>query len=383
MKRKKLVRITTIPISLEKLLTGQLHFMNNFYEVIAVSSEKARLEEYVKKEGVSGYCVEMTRKITPFKDLTAIWKLYVFLKKERPFMVHSHTPKAGLVGMLAAKLAGVPNRWHTVAGLPLLEATGFKRSILDFVEKIIYACATKVLPNSSGLKEIIIENKYCKTEKLSIIGQGSSNGIDTAYFNPDFYADVEKEALRNELGIKKSDFVFIFVGRLVSDKGINELVKSFVALREKEQNVKLLLVGDFEEDLDPLLPSTIEALAKNDSIIQAGFQNDVRPFFSISDVLVFPSYREGFPNVVMQAGAMGLPSIVSNINGCNEIIKQDRNGLIVPVKDEMSLLENMELIYKDQVLYRTLLMNSRIEIQSKYERKVIWEELLNEYQSLE
>ncbi|MFC4817382.1 glycosyltransferase family 4 protein [Flavobacterium sp. GCM10023249] len=379
MKRKKLVRITTIPISLEKLLTGQLHFMNNFYEVIAVSSEKVKLEEYVKKEGVSGYCVEMTRKITPFKDLTAIWKLYVFLKKEKPFMVHSHTPKAGLVGMLAAKLAGVPNRWHTVAGLPLLEATGFKRSILDFVEKIIYACATKVLPNSSGLKEIIIENKYCKTEKLSIIGQGSSNGIDTAYFNPDFYADVEKDALRNELGIKKSDFVFIFVGRLVSDKGINELVKAFVSLREKEQNVKLLLVGGFEGDLDPLLPTTIEVLGKNDSIIQAGFQNDVRPFFSISDALVFPSYREGFPNVVMQAGAMGLPSIVTDINGCNEIITEKVNGLIIPVKNEFAIYDAMNKLCTIPLLKEELSDKARDIIVNKYNRQTIWESLLEEY----
>ncbi|WP_136668960.1 glycosyltransferase family 4 protein [Flavobacterium sp. H122] len=383
MKRKKLVRITTVPISLEKLLTDQLNFMSNYYDVIAVSSEKDKLEEYAGKEGVIGYNIEMTRKITPFKDLIAIFKLFFFLKREKPFIVHSHTPKAGLVGMIASKLAGVPNRWHTVAGLPLLETTGIKRKILDIVEKITCQCATKVLPNSLGLKKIMIENQYCKAEKLSIIGQGSSNGIDTSFFDPDLFNDLQKDILRNELRIKKSDFVFIFVGRLVSDKGINELIKAFVLLSNKEKNVKLLLVGDFENDLDPLLPETLKVLLNHDSIIHTGFQNDVRPFFSISNVLVFPSYREGFPNVVLQAGAMKVPSIVSNINGCNEIIKQGLNGLIVPVKDEKSLLENMEFIYKNEDIYRGFVNKSRVEIQLKYERKVIFEALLKEYQSLD
>ncbi|MCL9805128.1 glycosyltransferase family 4 protein [Flavobacterium amniphilum] len=383
MKKKKLVRITTVPVSLEKLLTGQLDFMNGFYEVIAVSSEKERLEKYVNNEGVSGFYVKMTRKITPFSDLVAIWKLFFFLRREKPFLVHSHTPKAGMVGMIAAKLAGVPNRWHTVAGLPLLEVSGFKRKILDLVEKITYACATKVLPNSFGLKEIILESNYCKPEKIKVIGHGSSNGIDTSYFDPELYNNEEKEVLRQKWGIKPEDFVFIFVGRLVSDKGINELIRSFGELSKSTENMKLLLVGDLEENLDPLLPETLELIKNDESVIWVGYQNDVRPFFSISNVLTFPSYREGFPNVVMQAGAMKVPSIVSNINGCNEIIKHGVNGLIVPVKDGKALLESMEFICKNQDVYKGILEKSRNEIQSKYERKVIWEALLNEYRNLE
>jgi UDP-N-acetylglucosamine:LPS N-acetylglucosamine transferase len=180
MKNKaKLIRITTIPLSLEKLLEGQLSFMNNHYEVTAVSSECERLKKYGLANGVDTYCLSMTRKITPLKDLIAVFKLFFYLKKERPLIVHTHTPKAGVVGMLAAKLAGVPLRLHTVAGLPLIEATGFKRMLLNSVEKLTYLMATNIYPNSHGLNEIIIKEKFTSPTKMKVLGGGSSNGIDT------------------------------------------------------------------------------------------------------------------------------------------------------------------------------------------------------------
>ncbi|HOD10878.1 MAG TPA: glycosyltransferase, partial [Flavobacterium sp.] len=167
--KKTLIRITTVPISLEKLLSGQLEYMSSHYNLIAVSSEKENLEKLGKKINLPVFFVNLTRQITPIKDLLALVKMYFFFKKTKPFIVHSHTPKAGTIGMLAAKLAGVPNRLHTVAGLPLLEIGGKKRKLLDFVEKLTYSCATKVYPNSLGLKDIIIENKYCKANKLKVI----------------------------------------------------------------------------------------------------------------------------------------------------------------------------------------------------------------------
>ena len=222
--------------------------------------------------------------------------------------------------MLASKLAGVPIRMHTVAGLPLMESSGMKRSVLNIVEKLTYYCATNVYPNSKGLKEFIIKEKLTSKNKLKILGNGSSNGIDTTHFSPNQVSGIEKRQLRKELNITKNDFVFVFVGRLVSDKGINELVEAFTEMSKTHTNSKLLLVGPLETHLDPLLPNTLNEIKNNEAIIYAGFQTDVRPYFATSNALVFPSYREGFPNVVMQAGAMGLPSIVTDINGCNEII---------------------------------------------------------------
>lgn len=378
---EKLVRITTVPISLEKLLGNQMQFMRQHYSVIAVSSDEDKLKEIGEKEGVRIFSVGLTRKITPVEDLKALYKMYVFLKKEKPYIVHSHTPKAGTIGMLAAKLAGVPNRLHTVAGLPLLEALGGKRKLLNFVEKITYSCATRVYPNSNGLKDIIVNEGFCKPNKLKVIANGSSNGIDTNQFKPIYTAE-EINDLRINLGIDKNDFVFIFVGRLVGDKGINELIQAFSSLSQKYLTLKLLLVGPFESDLDPLKKNVIGEIENNKAIITTGYQKDVKPFFSIADALVFPSYREGFPNVVMQAGAMGLPSIVSDINGCNEIIVEGENGIIITPKDLQSLSDAMEKLIIDKQLYQLMKSNSRRMIVERYEQQVVWDSLLNEYKSL-
>ena len=379
---KKLVRITTVPMSLNKLLEDQLSFMNSHYKVIAVSSDKEKLVEVGKKEGVETFHLEMTRKITPLKDCLAVWKLYKYLKSEKPHVVHTHTPKAGIVGMLAAKLAGVQHRLHTVAGLPLLETTGIKRQILNAVETLTYSCATKVYPNSKGLEGIIVENKFTRADKLKIIANGSSNGIDTSYFNPELIPLSKRKKLKTELNINDEDFVFVFVGRVVGDKGINELVSAFKKISKTYINSKLLLVGPLENDLDPLSPITLKTIEINKQIISVGYQEDVRPYFAISNALTFPSYREGFPNVVMQACAMELPCIVTNINGCNEIIINNKNGSVIPVKNAENLYVTMKMYLDNQNHISEMKMGSRARIKEKYERTVVCEALLDEYKNL-
>jgi glycosyltransferase involved in cell wall biosynthesis len=357
--------------------------MKEHFEVIAVSSEKERLEAYGNREGVRVFHVGLTRKITPIKDIAAVFKLYRFLKKEKPSIVHTHTPKAGIVGMTASWFAGVPNRLHTVAGLPLMEATGLKRQVLNFVEKLTYRFATKVYPNSIGLYDFIITKRFTKPSKLSIIGNGSSNGIDTDYFDHSRYSETDRTSLRAKLKIPKNHFLFIFVGRLVKDKGINELVSVFSKLSALKNNISLLLVGPFESDLDPLFPETLQIIEKSSSIYSVGFQPDVRPYFSIADALVFPSYREGFPNVVMQAGAMDLPAIVTDINGCNEIITNGINGLIIQPKNEEMLYSAMENLVINPLLYSNLKFHTRNIIVEKYNRKEVWNAIVKEYETLE
>ena len=380
---KKLIRITTIPLSLEKLLENQLRFMNDYYEVTAVSSEKERLNAFGESQGVKTHEIAMTRQITPLQDLKSLWQLFWFLKKEKPFIVHSHTPKAGTIGMIAAKLAGVPNRLHTVAGLPLLETTGNKRKLLGFVEKITYACATKVYPNSVGLKDIIIKEKFCNPNKLKVIGNGSSNGINTDFFSPQSISEEQKRTLKTQLAISEDTFVFVFVGRIVADKGINELITAFTQLSAEDKKCKLLLVGPFEKELDPLLPETEATILTSENILSVGYQNDVRPYFAISDCLVFPSYREGFPNVVLQAGAMELPAIVSNINGCNEIVVSGENGILVEPKSTEAVYQAMKSILENNELTVRLKNNARHRIVSRYQQQVVWEAILKEYKSLE
>lgn len=382
---KKIIRITTVAGSLKILLKGQLSFMNDYYEIIGVahSDNDDPISDVNKAEGIRTIPVNMTRKITPFKDLKSLYELYRIIKKEKPFIVHTHTPKAGTLGMLAARLAGVTNRLHTIAGLPLLEATGNKRKLLNLVEKFTYSCATMILPNSFGLKSIILEQGFCKDSKLTIIGNGSSNGIDVAHYNNEKINKVEADDLRQQLNISIDDTIYIFIGRVVSDKGINELVKAFNDISKLNAKAKLIIVGPSEDHLDPIDSLSQEIIISNNNIHAVGQIKDIRPYIYISNIFVFPSYREGFPNVVLQANCMEKPCIVSNINGSNEIIKHNFNGLIVPPKDVSALKEAMHylLIHPNKTL--ELAANCRKNIVDKYKREVIWNDTLKLYKTLE
>lgn len=381
--KKKIIRITTVPGSLAILLRGQLRYMSDHYNVIGVSSFGKEIAMVEEQEGIETHVIEMTRNISPLKDLKSAYKLYKYIKKEKPFIVHTHTPKAGTLGMLAARFAKVPNRLHTIAGLPLLEATGAKRKLLNLVEKITYSNATLVLPNSFGLLKIIEENKFTRSNKLKIIGKGSSNGIDTDYFNKSNISEDQQKELKQQLDISNDDFVFTFVGRLVADKGINELISAFSTISKKDKKIKLLLVGSLETDLDPLSASTLMEIDTNKNIITTGWQTDVRPYFAIANALVFPSYREGFPNVVMQACAMELASIVTDINGCNEIITDNKNGLIIQPKSKDELQNAMQFLLDNPDKTMQFASSARPNIIENYKREVIWKELLNLYKSLE
>lgn len=382
--KHRLVRITTVPLSLRTLLKGQPKFMSEYFDVVGVTSGGRELQEIEEEERIKVTPIEMSRKITPVADLKSLWRLYRFLKKARPQIVHSHTPKAGIIGMLASKIAGVPIRLHTVAGMPLMETKGIKRGILNLVEKLTYATATRVYPNSKKLYDFILEEGYTKESKLKVIANGSSNGIDTNFFCREQIVLGMRESLKEKLKIFSDDFVFIFVGRLVGDKGINELVKAFQKMKEgtRRRNAKLLLVGSLESELDPLKPDTLQEIETNPNILAVGFQKDVRPYFAISDALVFPSYREGFPNVVMQAGAMELPCIVSDINGCNEIIIEGENGTIIPVKNSEAIYDAMCRFVNDENYYNRLKSCSRQMIQTRYEQQLVWDALLEEYKML-
>jgi glycosyltransferase involved in cell wall biosynthesis len=375
----KLIRITTVPLSLDKLLSGQLKYMNDFFEVIAVSSENEYLKKIGVKEGIKTFPIEMSRKITPIKDLIALVKLFLFLKKEKPLIVHSHTPKAGLLAMIASKWAGVPIRLHTVAGLPLIESKGLKRKVLEIIEKVTYSCATMVYPNSKGLYDFILANNFAKYTKLKVINNGSSNGIDTKHFSAEQVTKLQRQTLRTTLGIQADDFVFVFVGRLVGDKGINELVQAFKNIIHQNMQIKLLLVGMYESDLDPIEKHTKEEINNNKNILFAGYQNDIKPYLAVSKALVLASYREGFPNVVMQAGAMGLPAIVTDINGCNEIIIEGKNGIIIPVKNSKAIENAVLKLVQQKDFFTVLQANARQMISSRYEQEAMWEAILEEY----
>lgn len=366
---KKIVRAATIGLSLNAFCRGLLRELTEEgYEVVALSSPDADLQQVGEREGVRTIGVPMERRISPLKDLVSLVRLILVLRKEKPDMVHSMTPKAGLLCMMAAKMAGVPVRVHTFTGLVWPTSTGLIRQILILTDKLTCACATHVIPEGEGVKQDL---QRCITRKpLKVLGYGNVKGIDLQYWKRTAPAEPHETV------------TFIFVGRLVREKGINELVAAFVRLNEQYPQTRLLLVGPYEEKIDPLMPETMRLIDECEAIEAVGSQTDVRPFYERSDVLVFPSYREGFPNVVIEAGAMDLPSIVTDINGAREIIVNYENGLIVPPRDEAALYEAMEWMLNHPEECQRMGQKSRKMVADRYEQGFVRQCLKNYYKEI-
>lgn len=335
----KIIRTSTIPLSIDTFCRGLLKDLqeNNGYEVVAVSSPGELLDEIRDREGVRIYAVPMQRHIAPLQDIKSLWRLIRVFRRERPDMVHSMTPKAGLLSMLAAWICRVPVRLHTFTGLVFPTATGLTQKILIFTDRLTCACATHIMPEGEGVRNDLI-NYHITRKPLRVLGHGNVRGIDLSHYNP-YLPEVRQEADK----IRKPDtLTFVFIGRLVGDKGINELIDAFARLNKEFPHTRLILVGRHEPELDPLKPEMTAEIDRNPSIMAVGQQSDVRPWLAASDVFAFPSYREGFPNVVIEAGAMGLPSIVTDINGSREIIIEGRNGTIIPSRNSDALYQAMK-----------------------------------------
>lgn len=380
--RKKIIRTASLSWSLYAFLGGQLKFLNQYYEMMTIGSYNKEVEPLVEKEGIQSVYIPIERTISPIKDLVSVYRLYKTFKKEKPFLVHSMTPKAGLVSMLAAYLAGVPKRAHSFTGLIFPTKRGIMRKILITTDWLICRFATHLFPEGQGVKKDLEQHNVTK-KPLKVIGNGSIRGMDLTHFNPKLYSEKDNIQLRKDYGIAPEDFVFVFVGRLVNDKGLNELVVAFNNFAEQYSEAKLVLVGSDEGETDRLPKQTWDIIKDNEKIIEAGHQFDVRPFLAISNTFVFPSYREGFPNVVLEAGAMALPSIVTNINGSNEIIIEKYNGTIIPSQDSRALENAMSSFLENRELVKEMADNCRRHISEKYTREYVWQEVLNEYRMIE
>lgn len=375
----KIIRTATVAITLNDLLKGQLAFLNQSHELIAIAGEDQHLQAVREREGVRTISVPMQRAISPIKDLVSLVQLYRVFKKEKPDLVHSVSPKAGLLTMVAGFFAGVPIRMHLFTGLIFPTKKGFTQFLLLQMDRLLCAFATHIYPEGQGVRADLI--RYGVTRKpLSILANGNISGVDTHYFALPTLA--QRNSQRTSLGIEETEVVFLYVGRLVGDKGINELIAAFTEINLQHQNAKLLLVGYMEEKLDPLNLATIQAIETDENIIFVGFQADVRPYYAAADCLVLPSYREGFPNVLLQGGAMGLPSIVTDVNGSNEIVVPDITGTIIPVKDVLALALAMQQFIESVQLSDQQKQGIRTHIETNYRQAIVWKAIQEEYDKL-
>ncbi|MBQ6167372.1 MAG: glycosyltransferase family 4 protein [Muribaculaceae bacterium] len=377
----KIIRTTTVPTSLKSFCSGIFeHLTQEGFECMAISSPNTKsgsegqgmseLEEYGRAEGIHTIAVPMERHISLVSDLKSLWRMYRVLRRERPDLVHSMTPKAGLMTMVAGWLAGVPRRVHTFTGLVWPTSTGLKRRVLMATDWITCACATHIIPEGEGVKSDLL-NHHITRKPLKVLGYGNVKGIDMSIFDP---AAIEVPA--------HEGFTFVFVGRIVRDKGINELVAAFDRLHREHADCRLVLVGPSEDNLDPVSPATRSRIEQGDGIEAVGGQHEVRPFYAAADALVFPSYREGFPNVVIEAGAMGLPSIVTDINGSREIIIEGENGVIIPSKDEEALYLAMKRFVEHPDDVAAMAANARPLIASRFEQGYVRQCLYDFYHEI-
>ena len=374
MLKKKFILATTIPESLI-FFRNQLAWLNDFFEVHAVSSNEVELLKIGEAEGILTYEIPMKRETSLFSDL---WCLFLFMKlffRLRPHIVHGNTPKAALLSMVAAWLTRVPNRIYMCHGLRYQGSSGVSRYILKKMEVLTCRCATKVFCVSQGVYETLKNDRICSV-KTSVVLNGSSNGINMDYFSASNIGVTSQ--IREKHNIPEHSFIFCFIGRLTKDKGIHELISAFQRFEKKYPDTYLLLVGP-EENIQIDSIDYKQVIRNNQKIIQVGMQKDVRPYLATSDTLLLSSYREGFGMVLIEAGAMGIPSIASNISGCNNIIIEGTNGLLINPRDEESLYNAMERIYSDDELRNHIKTHTRKSISDRFEQKMVWEAYLNEY----
>ena len=376
--RKKIIRSSTVPQSLETFCKGMLKELSEDYDVIALSSPGEALDLVGWREEVRTIAVPMERHISVFKDIKSLLSLVKVFRKERPDMVHSITPKAGLLCMMAAWITRVPVRVHTFTGLVFPTSTGLKKRILMFTDRITCACATHIIPEGEGVKNDLIANRITR-KSLKVLGFGNVRGIDMDYYSRRPEVEDKAASLRNP-----GCFTFLYVGRIVRDKGINELIAASRRLSIDYPQVRLYLVGAFEDTLDPVDDTTKDAIDNDERIQYAGRQigDDLLAYYAASDCFVFPSYREGFPNTVLEAGAMGLPCIVTDINGSREIISNRFNGLVVPSHDADALYEAMKWMLDNPEKRKSMASVSREHIAAHFEQGYVRKCLLDYYREI-
>ena len=375
------VHVLTVPESLA-FLRGQAGFMRGRgYELTVVTSPGPGLEAFAEREKVPFHAVPMPRRISPGQDAKSLAALVALLRRLRPDIVHAHTPKGGLLGMIAASLARVPARIYHMRGLPLVTAHGVQRAILTATERTSCALASRVIAVSSSLRDVAIAEHLTSRKKITVLAGGSGNGIDCDRFDPTRVGPEVGPALRAKLGIAADAFVIGFVGRLVGDKGVGELARAFAELKPQHPNAHLVLAGVFEER-DAVPEETRRALEQDPRVHLLGYLEDTASLYAAIDVLALPTYREGFPNVPLEAAAMEVPVVATRVPGCVDAVVDGETGLLVPARDSGALARALHTYLADPALRRAHGLAARARVQVSFRRERIWEALAGVYDEL-
>ncbi len=381
--RPRIVIVTTSAQTLWSFFQGQIRFMAlEGFDIQTISSPGRELDECRRSTGVKMHEVAMQRRISPFADAVALWKLTRKLRQLRPDIVHTHTPKAGLLGTIAAMLAGVPIRIYTINGLRFSTSVGFQRILLAAADKLGCLFATEILCVSETLRQQAIALGICPAHRVRTLGFGGSHGVDLSKFDPDQRNSVDRALVRLQYGLPQDALVLGYIGRVVWDKGIATLAAAWRMLRDEFPNLRLLLCGQIEAG-DPLPPELLEELRGNLRVHLTGENRDDMPaVYAAIDICILASYREGLPNSVLESQAMRLPVIATRIPGTVDAVQEGVTGLLVEPGDQWTLARALNLLIEDPELRQRLGAAGRAFVGQRFDEQMISGLLAAEYRRL-
>lgn len=374
----RIARVSTVTFFVETQLRAQVSAIVQAGAQVTVVASEEELSRAIP--GSHYVSIEIPRKIDPLKDLVALVRLWALFRRSAFDIVHSTTPKAGLLCCLAAKLAGVPVRLHTFTGQPWVGMSGLKRLLSKGSDRLIARLNTRCYADSHAQRAFIVESEVAAPERISVLGAGSLAGTDLQRFDPERFGEAEKCALRTELGIPLQVPVLLFVGRLARDKGIVELLEAFSDVLDKGRSAYLVILGPQETDVEALLDG-LSAVVR-ERLVMPGFSAEPERYMAIADLLLLPSYREGFGTVVIEAAAMGLPAVCTDIYGLADAVVDGETGLLVPVKNAERLAAAVDRLLLDPELRRSMGSRARDRVAREFSSRLVNDLVIGEYADL-
>ena len=379
----KVCRISSVSFYLISQLRNQAEYMRDIgMDVVLVSSGGPELSEMEFSRGLTHEIIEIPRLLDPWNDLIALLKLINLFLRHKFNIVHSTTPKAGLLTAVAAFFAGVPIRLHTWTGQQWINLKGPMRFVSRMADKLIGILNTQCYADSKSQRQFLIDEKIVSPEKITVIGDGSLAGVDVDRFNPQRWPLFEKERLRKSLNISPDSKIFIFIGRITRDKGITELISAFLEIIHSGYNADLLLVGPFDQECGGKRSIDLALIKQDPRIHHLGQQKCPECYLSVSNIFCLPSYREGFGTTVIEAAAMGLPTIGTRITGLVDAVEDGKTGILVNTYDKQALFAAMRQLLDDPELALSMGSAARERCLKLFDARVLNRKLTEEYANL-